>query len=352
MGVVIPDLQPAVMAYLAAFDSVSVDVTPSDLMLQADDQPVLEFIWDAEGRMALVGLAEKFAGFQLDPQIIDMVEPWLQSSHANVALHVADTPQDSMVDIDIGEPIAVAFEEGGLSVAGVSLPVAGLGPVKSTIETFGVDSAQLCWQGTELRWLVNGMEMPYVTADPGWVTKTVGLLGWKTFPIHEKLGQLLAETELPVAMALDPAALPAEGCGAYQVAKAGEAPMAFAVEGTWNQQDGELALDEVDLPFSVFGMPPIGISAQFDLPAEITAFVPPTIGTIGSVEASLDANGLAATLDGVDVGLHWDSELLSNLATVADGFGAGATIRQVAPVLDMANIAVDIESVAPIAASD
>lgn len=96
--------------------------------------------------------------------------------------------------------------------------------------------------------------------------------------------------------------------------------MAFALRGTWNHQQDELALDEVDLPLGTLGMMPIGISAQLRFPAAVAGLAPPTIS---SVEMSVGAGGIFATVDAVDVGVHWDAELLSNLAEVADAFGIG-----------------------------
>lgn len=186
--------------------------------------------------------------------------------------------------------------------------------------------------------------MPYVSAGAGWLTETLGLLGWQAFPIHQKFEQLLAETDLPLAVLVDPAAeAPTQDCGAYQVAQAPEPTLAFAVQGTWNRQQAELALDEVDLPFGALGMLPIGISAQLRFPAVVAGLVP---STISSVEASVGAGGVSATVDAVDVGVHWDAELLSNLAEVADVFGVGSTIRQAIPTLNMTEINVDIEAVA------
>lgn len=303
-GPILPDLPSNVMAYLAGLDSVTVDVTSGEMTLLANEQPLVELMWDRESRRMLLDMAESFTGFSLDPQMLALAEAWLQTSHVNFVLYVADTPQEELLQVDVAKLITVAFTDAGLDVAGISVPVPGLdaGLVRSTVQAYGVDQAMLCWQGTEARWLVNGMEMPYVSAGAGWLTESLGLLGWQTFPIHEKLEQLLVETDLPVAVLVDPAAeAPTEGCGAYQVAQAPEPTLAFAVQGTWNRQQGELALEEVDLPFGALGMLPIGISAQLRFPAVVAGLVPPTID---SVEASVGAGGVSTTVDTVDVGLH------------------------------------------------
>jgi hypothetical protein len=289
-------------------------------------------------------------GMQVDRQVLGVAENWLQSTHANVGVHVADSPQDDLLSVDIGQPITVAFTDSGLDVAGMPIPLAmDTGLIQSTVQAYGVEQAQVCWQGTELRWLINGQQMPYVTADAGWLTETTQLLGWQVLPLHEKLEQIVADLEVPIAVALDPANVPTAGCGMYQAAQAGEASMAFAVEGTWNQEAGELDLKNVDLPFSMFGMLPIGISAQFRLPEVAAAQVP---AAVNSVDASLGANGLMATVNDVDVAIHWDSQLLSNLANVTDPLGVGPTIRQVAPVLNMAQVNLDIGSMRAIGASE
>jgi hypothetical protein len=341
-GAGLPRLPGTVMGYVAGLEAVRVDVKPGGMVVLTEEEPVVELLWDRESRRLLLELAGTFTGFRVDRQVLDVAETWLQSSHVDFVLYVAETPQDEVLQLDVAKPIGVTFTDTGVRVGGVGVPVAGLetGYVRRTLEGYGIDQAMLCWQGTELRWEVNGKEMPYVTAEAGWLTETLGLLGWQTFPIHEKLGQLLAETDLPLAVLVDPAAeVPGQGCGAYGVAPAPEPTLAFAVQGTWNRQEGELALEEVDLPFGAFGILPIGISAQLRLPAAVAGLVPPTIS---SVEASVGAGGVSARVDAVDVGVHWDAELLTNLAEVADVFGVGTTLRQAIPTLNMMEISLDI----------
>ncbi|RME47828.1 MAG: hypothetical protein D6791_04805, partial [Chloroflexi bacterium] len=72
---------------------------------------------------------------------------------------------------------------------------------------------------------------------------------------------------------------------------------------------------------------------------------------VNHVQASLGAGGATATVDDVNIAIHWDQTLLSNLAQVADAFGVGATIRQLSPVLSVAGIDVDLKSVQPMAES-
>lgn len=347
----IPGIQPSAAATLAQFDKLTLNVSPSELMVLTNDQPLVEVNWDEESRMTLLDTVGMFVpGFSVDnPQIapfIDLGETWLETTQANVNLYISEAPQDELPVVDLGQPLVVAFDESGApSVAGMEIPGVDprmIQPTVNTIQAFGIDQAQLCWQGTEVRWLIDGMQMPYLTADAGWLTKTVNLLGWQTFSIHEKLEAFVAQTQIPLAVVLDPAAAaPTEGCGTYEIASTPAPTMAFALEGTWNRQRNELALQEVDLPFRMLGVLPLSIRAQIGFPNVVGAFVP---ATVDRVRATVGADGVSASLDEVDVALHWDSELLSNLAEVADGLGLGATIRQVTPILTMAEVNVDIAS--------
>jgi hypothetical protein len=344
VGLVIPDVDPGVMAMLAGFDTVGIDVTPGGLAVLTNEAPVVELVWDAASRQMLLGMAEGLVGLSLDPQMVELAETWLESTQVSLALHVAETPQDELVAVEFGQPLAVALETGGLDVAGMTVPLAGvdLGMVRNMIQAYGIDQAQVCWGGDELRWTVNGLELPYLTAESGWLTRAIRLTGWEAHPLAAKLEQLLAQTALPVAVLVAPGAAAAEDCGAYQVAMAPAAPLSFGLNATWNPEAGELALKDVGLPFSALGMLPMGIAAQFRLPAMVAAYVP---RGVSEVEASLRADGVSATVDDVEMALHWDATLLENLAQVADGVGAGASIRQVVPVLNLAEISVNIERV-------
>ncbi len=348
-GLVIPDLDPGVAALLARFDKLALDLTPGEAMLLTNDQTLLELFWDADSRQYLLDTAQRLGGFQLDPQILDLAETWLQTTHATADLFIATSPQDDLPQIALGEPITVALADTGLLVAGAPIPVAGLDTalLRQTIQAYGIQQAQLCWQDNQLRWLVNGLPMPYLTADTGWLTKLIRLTGWQPLPMADKLDQLLAQTDLPITLLASPsAAAQAPACEPYQVASAPAPSLAFAVAGTWNRQQAELALEDVEIPFQALGMLPIDITAQLRFPPIVAAFVP---SAVNHVQASLGAGGATATVDDVNIAIHWDQTLLSNLAQVADAFGVGATIRQLSPVLSVAGIDVNVESVETVA---
>lgn len=358
LGVALPDVDPSVAAMLAPLDKVTVDVTPSELMVSTNEQPVVELLWDADGRQRLLEIVQGLVpGLNLDhPQIapvVELAETWLASSHVNLDLHVANKPMDSVSAIEIGRPVTVALDETGI-VYVMDMPVAAVdpqvaGPVMGQAQAAGIKQAEVCWDAGQLRVLVNNTPMPYVTADPGWLTKAIQVTGWQPHSIAEKLEQILAEARVPVALMVDrEAAAPVSDCGAYEAAQVAAPAMAFAVDATWNPQLGELALQDVGLPFATLGMMPIDIAAQVRLPAVVAATVPPGLGR---VEASVGADGFTADLDDVSVAVHWDSRLLSNLAEVADGFGIGHVIRQVAPLLSVAEISVNVERIETIAGS-
>ncbi|MFQ5855710.1 MAG: hypothetical protein ACE5LU_08730 [Anaerolineae bacterium] len=352
LNVALPGIDPGVAAMLARFGKVTVDVTPSEMVLLADEQPMVELTWDAAGREKLLGMAESLGGFALDRQMVAIAEPWLESTHVNVGLHIADTSRDSTPSFTVGGPITVALEDGGMvSVAGVSVPVAGLdtGMLRNTVRAFGIEQAQVCWRGDEVRLQVNGMPMPFVRASEGWMPKAIRLTGWQAHPMAAKLEQVLAGLDVPVALLVDPAATaPAGGCADYRVAEAPKPLMTFGVDAAWNPATAELALKNVGLPFAALGMMPMDIAAQLRLPTLVSAFVP---RDLGRVKATVGGNGLSANVDGVDLNVYWDATLLENVAKLGDRLGFGFTIRQVAPLLSMAEITVDVESTAAIAVS-
>jgi hypothetical protein len=351
------DVDPNVAAMLATFDKISVDASSQKLMLTTNDRPAVELFWDQDGRQMLLDTTQKFVpGLSLDnPQfapIMDLAETWLKTSHVNVDLFIDDTPQDALPSVKMGEPLQVAFNGSALNVAGMDVPLYGvdLGLIKDTVRAYGVENAQLCWQGDELRWLINGLELPYVSADDGWLIKAIETAGWQAHPIALKLEKILSETNLPVAVATSPEMLaPVKECGAYMAARAAEPSLAFSVDATWHPDDAVLELHDVGLPFAALGLFPLDISAQIGLPPEVAVFVP---RTLGDVKANLGADGLYATVDGIDAAIHWDARLLSNLAEVTDAIGVGPTIRQAMPVLNMAEVSVDFASTSGVAAYD
>lgn len=345
-GIALPlAVDPALAAFLANYDQVAVDISPSELLVTTDSEPAIRLIWDQDSRLALAETVENFLGVSLAPQVLATAETWLADSDVSVVLHVADEPQDAVPMVDISTPIALALS--GTDAPTIEgIPVYGLAPqvlgtVVRTAEFAGIDQVQACWIGGHLYWFINGMAMPYVTLGEGWFTTAIRLTGYQPLPAAGKMEQALAKVALPARIEVGSASATASvDCGAYEIAAA-QAPLAINVDATWTRQSDELALGKVDLPLLV----PLDLSAKVHVPGA-SAFIPPSLT---QVAASVGPAGISANIDNVDFGIHWDSALLSNVASVAEGLGFGDVVRQAAQIVDLAEITVDIETAESVA---
>ncbi|MFQ5596026.1 MAG: hypothetical protein ACE5HA_17935 [Anaerolineae bacterium] len=347
-GIAVPlDVDPALAAFLANYDQVEADISPNELLLTTDNEPAIRLIWDQDSRLALAEIVEDLLGVSLEPQVFATAETWLADSKVSVVLHVADEPQDGAPVIDVSTPIALALN--GTDAPTIEgIPVYGLDPqvmgtVVRTAEFASIDQVQACWAEGHLYWFANGRAMPYATLGDGWLTTAIQLTGFQPLPAAGKIEQALASVTLPASLAVGPeVATSPNDCDAYQTATA-QAPLAINVDATWTRQSDELALGKVDLPLLV----PLDLSAKVRVPG-VSAFVP---ASLTQVAASVGPAGIFAHIDDVDVSVHWDSALLSNVASVADGLGFGDVVRQVSQVVNLAEITVDIKTAESVASS-
>lgn len=355
-GIQLPlNVDPTLSAFLANYERIEVEVTPSEFVLRADDEPAVRLLWDGETRLAFVETAQDLLGAGLDPrlgagldpQIFEMAESWLQTSNVNLVLHIADEARDGTPIVEIGRPILIVLNGADApTVAGV--PIYGLDPrVEGTVmqiaQFTGIHQVQACWTQGQLGLRISGMSMPYITVSEGWLTKAIELTGLRPLSTAGKLEQALANVTVPVVLSVgEGPATPATDCGAYEVAAA-EAPLAVNLEATWSRQSNELTLGKLDLPILM----PLDIAAQIHVPGA-SAFIP---ASLSSITASVGPSGFSADVDGVNVAIHWDSTLLSNLAQVVDELGYGDYVRQAAQVVKTTEINVSIESAEEIATS-
>jgi hypothetical protein len=339
------DLAPTYAALLAKYDKIEVDITPGEFLVKADNEPAVRLIWDQDSRLALANTVENFLGIALDPQAFATAESWLEDSNVSLVLNIADEPQDGAPVVEINSPITVALN-GTAAPTVEGVPIYGLAPqvmgvVMQTAQFAGIDQMQACWSGGHLYWLVNGMPMPYVTIGDGWLSTAIRLTGFQPLPAADKIEQTLSNVTLPANLSLGTAsAASSSACGAYQSATA-KALMAINVDATWARQSDELTLGQVNLPSLV----PLDLSAKIHVPGA-SAFVP---ANLKQVAVTVGPAGFSANINDVDVAIHWDSTLLSNLAKVVDRVGYGDVVRQAAQVLGVTEITFNVESTEKVA---
>lgn len=341
-GLLLPlDVDPRFSAFLAGYDKIQVDITPNELVLMTDNEPAIRLIWDRDSRQALIETVEDLARIRLDSRVLTTIEGWLAKSRVSLALHIANEPRDGAPVVEIGTPIAVALNDTDVpTIEGI--PLYGLMPqvtdaIRQTAAFTGIAQIQTCWSGDSLRWLVNGMPMPYVTVSEGWLSQAIRLAGFEPLPAAGKIEQALANVVLPVSLSVGATPTAAAGDCAYEAATA-TAPFAVNVKASWNRQSDQLALEKLDLPILM----PLDVAAQIHLPG-VSAFVPAGLTRIA---AHAGPSGFSAKINDVDASLHWDPALLNNLARVVDrlGPGYGGYILQAAQLVGTTEINVVIES--------